>query len=306
LRSLLRKKNLHCDVAYVVVAGEEGAARALSILGVLGKPYVVHVMDIYDDAGLSAQRTPAFGRLLEGASSIVALSEPIADEVRKFSVRPIEVIPPTHDRTELTASERAGKPLRIVMIGKPYPSGTQLLADAWKEIRSRHPGVTVSYAGQHASVLPKELRSDLRDYGLLTVDGDIERMLAENHIAYLPGPSDNDYFTRFSIPSRVSDFLMSGLPIVANIGAGSASEKFLEPLIPRSVEVVNSPREVVNAIDRFANNAEDWKTASTAGRQFAIQRLAIDAIRDRVMHHLEHAATGIAIHNGSLLVDRKS
>jgi len=292
LRGLISRHRLSCDVAYVLVGSEQQAARAGSILGVLDCPYVLHVMDIYHGDGLSREATPAFARLAENAASLIAISEPIAAELKKFRPGAVEIMPIVHRATEVRATHAANGTVRVLLMGKPYARGTELLAAAWDGISQRIPGIELAYVGQQAHGLPPGLQRIVRDLGYVSEAGELERLLSGCHLAFLPGPSEPDHFTRFSIPSRISDYLMAGLPIVATVGAGSATERFLGPLIPASVAAVSSPEQIVAAMEHFAGNPEHWLAASAAARKFAVEHLSVGAIRERLFDILTQAAAG--------------
>lgn len=288
-RKLLAANGHAADVAYVVVACERDARRAASLLESLSCPYVVHVMDLYHRDGLCPREMPGFGQLVAGASSVLALNEAIAAEVAKFHPSCLRTVPFGHTVTSALA-RAADRPVRVVMAGKPYPAGTDLIARAWPDVLRQFPRAELAYVGQHASSLPRSLRRNVRNYGYVPDDSAFQRVLLESHVAYLSGPSEDDHFARYSVPSRTSDYLMAGLPTLACVAPESATGKFLAPLVPHAVRLVRSAEQVADGLRAFAGDAGSWRAASGAARAFAVSRLSMDAARGEVLAALATAA----------------
>src|SRR5437016_12309128 len=133
------------------------------------------------------------------------------------------------------------------------------------------------------------MKAYVHDYGRLTDPDQCQRCLANAHLAYLSGPSELDRFGKFSFPSRCSDYLMAGLPIVACVPPGSAAERFLQPLSPGCVRFVQSEIEISEAIESFTTTAERWSRASERARQYAVEHLDIEDVRDQVFTVLRAA-----------------
>ena len=58
LQAFLKSHDLKADVAYVIVASEDEAQRAVSLLQHLQCPYVVHLMDLVHQQGLIPEAMP--------------------------------------------------------------------------------------------------------------------------------------------------------------------------------------------------------------------------------------------------------
>jgi hypothetical protein len=137
----------------------------------------------------------------------------------------------------------------------------------------------------------------VNDHGYLRDDLDFQRVLLDCHLAFLPGPSEDDHFARYSIPSRTADFLTAGLPMLACVARQSATGQFLAPLVPNAVRLARSPEELVAGMRAFLHDEADWQSASDLARDFAARRLSMDAVRSVVLNELAGAAAAGAHSN---------
>lgn len=288
---LVDREKLQCDVAYVVVANESQALKFNSLLASMKVPYIVHVMDIYDDQGFNAHTMTGLARLFRGAMHNIALSEPIRIEIEKFGCKNVSIIPIGQDTTDKIATAPiSGERINLLTVGKPYAEGTQLLAEAWPAIKKAVPGIRLIYAGQHTKLIPPELAADLDNRGYIADKQVYESLLAESHVAYLSGPSDLQMFGRFSIPSRTSDFLMAGLPVVAAVAEGSATAQFLKPLVPDAARFVAAAEQLIDSIRFFANDVDRWRFASAASHQFGVANVSMEQVRSKIIKALEESS----------------
>ncbi len=292
LRRLLSARAWRADVAYVAVANEREARSASSILDQLACPYVLHLWDLCHDEGLDPATMAGYARLLTGAASVLVLSEPMADQVRRFDVAGCEVV---RFGQRLAACAQLppsrGEPVRIVLVGslgEPGNPAIDILLSAWPRLAERLGQVHLTYLGQHYSRLPSALRQIVEYPGLVSAEA-YENVLASSHLAILPSPHRLDCFGRFSLPSRVSDYLMAGLPVLACVAEGTATASFLAPLSPGTVRFVNSAAGLVNAVESFAE-PEVWLRANRSAREYAEEQFAIERVRGRIVEHLLAAA----------------
>jgi hypothetical protein len=280
-RGLLARHGLKADVAYVIAAHEEHASKMRSLLRILGCPYVLHVMDIYHPEGLVPEAMPGFRDLIGGASGTLAISDAIAEQMAKFAGPSAQVIPIGHEVSESVAQPPpVGQPLRVVMVGKPYAEGLAIFQAAWDEMHRRFPDIEVFYSGQHMLEFPKHIRARLQMSSYLS-RADYESLLARCHVAFLSGPLALDRFGKFSIASRIADYLMTGLPVLACVGDGTAMQRFLQPLVPDAVRYTRTPEALLAALAAFRDPAA-WRTAHQLGRAFAVANLDIRRVRSLV------------------------
>ena len=290
LRHLLRSQGLTFDVVYVVIARESDAQRALSIVRQIGAPYVLHMMDILETDGLKPERMPAIGELLKGASQLISLLPSITREMRQFVRTPVREISIGQKITAWTAREfEDDRAVRLVMVGRPYRGGCELLANAWEAAKLSERKMELVYYGTQHNDMPAKLRNICRDGGYISNGEAYRKILAEAHLAFLSGPNANDMHGKWSFPSRTVDYLMAGLPVLACVSAGSATEDVLKPISPQAVAFTRSESDIIEAINRFTADQEAWVTASRAARSFAEKTMSLEVVRERVLAALETA-----------------
>ena len=289
-------RQYRCDVAYVVVIDETSARKAVSLLEHLGCPYVVHLMDLMHPRGLDPKTMPGFGRLFARASGVFALSENIRQEVLKFPSPPTHIFPIVRSIGQVAQRPpRPGHPLRIVMVGSLYyRAGLECLAQAWDELVRRYPQIELVYAGPQSQIdnhLPARLKKVLDYRGYLHHE-EVENILLDCHLAYLPGPClpvEKDKYSKYSIPSRLTDYLMAGLPTVAFPAPASAAEKFLAPVMPVAVQRAMTPAALVESVAHFVST-EHWREASAAAHAFAVAQCSVEGARRALVDQLHQAA----------------
>lgn len=293
LHRLLVRKGLDFDVAYVVVGSEYSSRRALSMLKVIGCPYVLRVYDIMhsDDSGIDARTCPHFAELIRGAAAVLSLNDAITREVAPLGPKKVTEIFDGQPLTPQIASPPSPDgEFRLITGGRPYVDGCKVLAQAWDELLQRVPKIRLLYVGPHFSALPAELARVATDLGFVSSDTEYRSHLAGAHAAFLSGPTKLDAFGKYSFPSRTTDYLMAGLPIVACIARDSATETILRPLESDGVEFARTPDEIIAAVIDLAGSPERWRRASLNSRQFAVEKFSLQAIRPSVLAELDRAA----------------
>ena len=287
---LLRSHSLTFDLVYVVVARESDAERAFSIVRQIDAPYVLHMMDILEPDGLKPERMPAFSGLIKGASQLISLLPSITLEVRKFVNTPIQEVSIGQKITSWTARGlQYDRPIRLVMVGRPYRGGCELLANAWEAARLPQQKIELVYYGTQYNDMPAKIRNFCRDGGYINNGEDYRKTLAEAHLAFLSGPDADNMHGKWSFPSRTVDYLMAGLPVLACVSAGSATEDVLKPISPQAVAFTRSEADIIEAINRFTADREAWAAASHAARSFAETTMSLEVVREKVFAALESA-----------------
>jgi glycosyltransferase involved in cell wall biosynthesis len=80
--------------------------------------------------------------------------------------------------------------------------------------------------------------------GFTASNDERDRLLAQCHAGFLPGPLASpamDSRSRFSIPSRVIDYMATGLPILGTVHPQSATSTYMEAFGLGGCLGVNSP-----------------------------------------------------------------
>jgi len=245
---------------------------------------------VLHEHGLDPVFMPATGELIKGASGLLSLLPSITVEMRKFSNAPIEVIPIGKPLgSQIAAPPGNGDPIRIIIGGRPYRGGCELLAKVWPDVKHNCRKVELNYVGAHYRDIPTELMPECRNAGFIGNEDDFQRLLATAHLAFLSGPDAGDMYGRWSFPSRTVDYLMAGLPVLACVSAGSATEDVLKPISPEAVAFTRSESDIIEAINRFTADKESWGAASRTARSFAEKTMSLDSVRDKVFKALEAA-----------------
>lgn len=290
IQNLLKSNQLQADVVYAVVVSEDEAQRANSLIKYLNCPYVVHFMDLLHQEGLDPATMPGLRQLLCHASSVLVISEAMKREMLKFGISNITVIPPGQTVSEYVAEfPNVNQKIRLATIGSVHPAGLELLAAAWPELATRNPRLELLYAGIMQEDFPSTLKQALHYQGYISDKHEYQKFLASCHLAYMTGPPSLDCFGLFSVPSRLPDFFMAGLPVVACPVPGSATEGFLTVHDPAFVKLALTPAQVVQGVESFISSSERWQQASQQAHTFATQQLSIDIIRQTVFDKLSEA-----------------
>ena len=286
---LLRDHDLRCDVAYVIVREENSALRCISMLEYLKCPYVVHIMDLHHDE-LDPATMPGFARLLRGAAATIVITPPLVEQVAKFGIDNIHTIF-IGQQAEVARAQppRPDENVQVVMAGRPYEGGTELLEQALSLIEAKYPQVAFAYIGADFDAHPPLVRKQARNLGYISDPKEYQRLLAASHLAYLTGPSELDALGKYSFPSRTSDYLMAGLPILACVAEGTATQQALQPLVPDAVRFTRTPEQMLDALDYFLGSQQAWHCARDQAIEFGAKHMSIDVVRKQVFTVLEQA-----------------
>jgi glycosyltransferase involved in cell wall biosynthesis len=286
LRRQLSNRGVAPGTAYVVCMQESDAEAAGQILRAAGNPpYLLHILDILHD-GIREETCPSFVSLIRDAESVVCISAATTREAAPFARRPPEQLPAS---TEINLSRRAfpGGPLSLVVSGFIWADSyadekaLEILSEAIPALRTRFPGAEVHYAGPSAHRLPERLRKLVTDHGRLPA-ADYVALLARSHVAYVPVTHPSGSIGRFSVPSRISDYLGAGLPVIACTDPGTGIHELLEAAGSSCSSIVQTPGSLVDEVDRLAGRPERWLKATAAANTFAQNSLATAHVRKRL------------------------
>jgi glycosyltransferase involved in cell wall biosynthesis len=276
--------------AYIVCMREWDARRAFALLQALGRPsFVLHIMDIFHHE-LSPSDTPLFIELARGAQHVFCISKQIETEVRRWGARQTSTIPCV---TDFAADERTflEGPFRIVLTGSiwvdqySYNPVLEILAGAWPEVVRRFPKVELHYAGSVVSRLPAVLRRVVQNHGLLPPSA-CEKLLKQCHIAVLPVSHPIDSVGRYSVPSRLADYLACGLPIITSTDDDTSIASFMRR-VPRTctANAVNM-ESLLAALERLGADPKAWAKASSDAARFASENLRAEKVSDELFKTL--------------------
>ena len=286
---IVPKPLLPADVLYVFATSEGSARRGLSLIEHFDKPFVVHIMDIQHAAGLDPAAMPGFAELIRRASSVLVINAAIEREVRKFPVRQVEVVPFGQAVYDLPPRETSPDDApRVFITGAIHRHGLDLLAEAWPRVVKRFPRAELAYTGTQFEAVPTGLRAHVKNLGFVAEARYLE-ILRTSHVGYVPGPVELDGYGRFSIPSRIADFCMAGLPVIACVAPGSAAEIFLRPMLGEFVQIPASAEVLVEQFAAWLGDNTLRAAAGEKARRYAETHLASTHVAESVAAHLRAA-----------------
>ena len=261
--------------AYAAPLRNSEATRCREILETVQRPFVVHLWDILDRS-LNAD----YAWLFSHAESIFCLSEPMAALVRETAQCESKLLSFVRPRSKVRASYRDGNPIAIGLIGflAAYREGLELVGRTIELLQTHFGGVIVRYIGPVSQLeyLPRGLRPFTEHVGFL-VGEKLDRALLDCDCGLLPGPllaPEEDPRSRYSVPSRVADYLAVGLPVIAAVHARSATSLFCSPLRGRGFFQVNDGEDLVAALEALTEK-KVWTDASAACESFFDERCEI-------------------------------
>jgi hypothetical protein len=229
-KSLQKRYVEEISSLYLAPMSNEDSERMQSLLQYLDKPFVVHLWDILDKDQIDCA---AFQWMLTHAAHVFCLSQAMIDYIRPLRAD-ATTLPFARKESSHFAKPRSSGPLRIALIGTcyKYRDGLFLLEEAISLLEKQGLEVEVVYVGprKNLSGWSFSQQKNFRATGFMTSDSDRDRALAECHIGFLPGPlappAENMY-SRFSIPSRILDYMATALPLASTVHPQSATADYM-------------------------------------------------------------------------------
>jgi len=219
------------DVLYLAPIGGDDAARMRQLVEMAGAPFIVHLWDMLS-GGVDVD--PDLRWLVEHAAEVFCLSQEMQQQLAFRQTRILRFM-------RAASGFQAQAPVRTVfrlgMIGDvaSYPEGMGKLADTVASARAADFPISACYMGPSGvfrRTLPRA-RAVLDYLGFLESDEDRDSAIASCHAAFLPGPSaepNDNPRSRYSVPSRVLDYMATGLPILGFVHPDSATGSLLHQL----------------------------------------------------------------------------
>jgi glycosyltransferase involved in cell wall biosynthesis len=219
------------SVVYVAPVSIRDSERMKAILTALEKPFVVHLWDLIDRNQANSE---SFRWLIENAAHVCCLCEAMVDYIAPLRQN-AHILRFTRRPSLHVASPLGHGPLRIALIGfcLPYVDGLLVLNEALRIVKERNHKVSLIYIGNKKRVKGWGIRMDdkVNVTGFTASDDERDRLLAQCHVGFMPGPLASpaiDTRSRFSIPSRVIDYMATGLPIIGTVHPESATSAYME------------------------------------------------------------------------------
>lgn len=226
---LVRRYKDTVSTVYLAPLDGKDARRMQALVLALGRPFVLHLWDLLD---LRQNEFEAMSWLIEHAEHIFCLSEAISEHINRentsilcFTRKP---------SIDFAQPPSAGEPLRLVLIGDcgSYRDGLVILNDALKLVQARGHQINLTYIGRQKALdgWGSQIQHPIEVTGFVLSNDDRDRLLAKAHIGILPGPfppPEDNTRSRFSIPSRILDFLAVGLPVAGPVHSRSATARYM-------------------------------------------------------------------------------
>ena len=295
LRPSLAKRMAHyrdrVSSAYVAPLNEADASRCLKLANLVGAPFLLHLWDVLEGEVSSG----ALRELVDRAESVFCVSQPLLEDVSLIR-SDAELLLFSRDASLVTATPREYGPLRVVMHGNisSYAEGLEDLKQAIDLVEPLGLKVEVTFLGS-----PKILRQakttlekQVMVRGFLPSQEALDQELIRAHVAFLPGPKLDprlDLRSRYSIPSRILDYLAVGLPIVGSVHNASATGGFLSKLGVDASASCSGPVEIADWLLRLSN-AANWAEQSTR----SVMAFDLMQRQEEPAHRLKRALAKIA------------
>jgi hypothetical protein len=257
---------------YLAPLNEWDARRCLSLANLVGAPFVLHLWDV-----LSGDITKgALRELIDRSERVFCVSGPLLNEVSLLR-NDAELLGFSRDESQVTAGPREQGPLDkgpliLAMHGNitSYAEGLEDLDQAIALVEAQGLQVEVQFLGSPRILQQTQtpLKKRVKSLGFFPTQEGLDLALSRAHVAFLPGPKldpRGDLRSRYSIPSRVQDYLAVGLPIVGTVHEASATSGFLRGLGLGEAIACSRPQEIADWLLRLWQ-PEVWTLESSRSR----------------------------------------
>jgi len=252
---------------YVAPLNELDAQRCLQLVDLVGAPFVLHLWDVLQgDVSRGALR-----ELVKRAETVFCVSQPLLADVSLMR-SDAELLRFSRDESLVAAKPRERGPLKIVIHGNisSYAEGLDDLDQAIDLLERRDLEVKVSFQG--SPKILRQARTTLRKRvkvgGFCATQQHLDVELSRAHVAFLPGPKLDpaiDLRSRYSIPSRILDYMAVQLPIVGSVHKESATGGFMRELGLGGGATCSGPEELADWLARLARPMH-WTEQSAKSR----------------------------------------
>ena len=294
-RKLVARFRERTGALYFAPVDAVDAVRMRHVAEVLGKPFVLH---LWDSLGTSLLKSESHVWLIRHAHQVYVLSKPLLHEA--LEVRPdVGELLFVREKTASRAKAPDVGPLRVALIGflPAYRTGLHLLHEAIKQMRGAGVMIEVQYVGARRALdrLQEDITKEMSHTGYLPSHEARDAALASCHVAFLPGPLESpaeDFRSRYSIPSRVLDFMAVGLPVVGTVHPESATALFYaEYGVGKHLEC-GTPEQIVEAFTAL-RRPDKWAAAHQASLA-ALEQIDCDGQLDRLKRAMDAAAASVS------------
>ncbi len=225
------------DRIIVVLATESDARRWNAIQEVIGLPFDVILYDLVVSRPPTSLTTPHLAEAICDADQVFAISDAIASAISgcgRLRTRRIGFYrqpPMYYDTMKQEFESKSLMPLSVLVLANAHPLAVSDLLETAGRLNEFSCRIDVHLVGDIRWSIINEARKPqwLHSHGRVS-DVRRDEIASRCHIAYLAGPCDSPIicpYSRYSIPSKISDFIAFGLPIIARVAEGSAVTSLL-------------------------------------------------------------------------------
>lgn len=224
LESRLKDIGYDTSAIYFAPIDSRDAMRMRYIAEIMDKPFVLHIWDF-----LNGNSDPNLLWLLDKAEHIFCLNRTMLKDIDRTNASILSFTrPPCHIHAH------HGRSTKIALLGdiRAYREGVSILLEAVNQLVQNGMPVEIIFMGKRN--IARETKLDEYPFvnilGFVESEAEKDRIISECTIGFLPGPLKDpasDHRSRYSIPSRVLDFMANGLPIMGAIHPQSATFDFL-------------------------------------------------------------------------------
>lgn len=268
-RDLILKFRNETGALYLAPIDAEDAERMQQLAEVIGRPFVLHLWDSLVTPLLESE---SHKWLIRNAHGVLALSKPLLQEARQLRPDASELLF-VREKTESRAKAPGAGPLRVALIGllSAYRTGLHLLYEAFRQMRDSGVAIELHFVGSRRTLdrLGENITKEMIPTGYLRSHEARDAALAGCHVAFLPGPMEpptEDFRSRYSIPSRVLDFMAVGLPVVGTVHPESATAQFYAEFGIGKHLLCGTAGQIADAFTELTD-AREWEAAHRASLQ---------------------------------------
>jgi len=246
----------HVSSAYFAPIEAKDARRMRHIAELLSKPFVVHFWDFLD--GNMEEESTKW--LIRNAERVFCLNQAMAHDVKRF--RDVDILEFTRSVPNFQSRYLAKGEIRVALVGSlgPYMDGVKKLLGAVEILNKAGRSARIVYLNKNH--IGKRFFGSYRDHisrtGYIKNDDNKDRILSNCNIAFMPGPSappEHDSWSRYSMPSRILDFLGVGLPMVGTVHPRSATYDFCRRLNVHEYLLCEDPLRIADALVALSDSA---------------------------------------------------
>jgi hypothetical protein len=268
-RKVLRKKVVglgnesHC---VAVVHDTVCAKRVNAIMDVLGLPYDLILYDLMHLDTVSKQNFPELSRCISNSESVYAISRPLRDAARLLGAKDIRAIsfyrPKSTQPRRTENRDKESRGLKILVVADAKPHAFKELLTSVAVLRSESPttDISIHFVG-NASSLPLLVQKDKVD---VTFHGFVSAQRRDEiasgcDLAFLAGSTSSAKecpLVKYSIPSKLGDFSVFGLPVLARVSSDSAAAEFIREEISGFVRMATNQEEVLTILRELCANRD--------------------------------------------------